>query len=133
MGTIFPRGGMWFFQFTLTELPSLKSQIVISKRGRGGRRSPPWVFTEHGVAMLASVLRSAEAARVNVEIIRVFVRLRRLLATPGEVVEQLAKLAEMVHLHDDQIKAIAQVLRQLMDKPAEPRKGRIGFHSPAAE
>ena len=67
------------------------------------------------------------------EIIRVFVRLRRLQATPGEVVEQLAKLAEMVHLHDDQIKAIAQVLRQLMDKPAEPRKGRIGFHSPAAE
>ena len=124
---------MGFFQFTLTELPSLKSQIVISKRGRGGRRSPPWVFTEHGVAMLASVLRSAEAARVNVEIIRVFVRLRRLLATPGEVVEQLAKLAGTVRLHDDQIKAIAQVLRQLMDKPAEPRKGRIGFHSPAAE
>ena len=68
-----------------------------------------------------------------VEIIRVFVRLRRLQATPGEVVEQLAKLAGTVRLHDDQIKAIAQVLRQLMDKPAEPRKGRIGFHSPAAE
>lgn len=121
------------FQLTPAEANSLKSQIVISKIGRGGRRSPPWVFTEHGVAMLSSVLRSAEAARVNVEIMRAFVRLRRLLATPGEVVEQLAKLTETVRLHDDQIKAIAQVLRQLMDKPTEPHKGRIGFHTSPPE
>lgn len=77
--------------------------------------------------MLSSVLRSPEAARVNVEIMRAFVRLRRLLATPGELVEQLAKLAETVQLHDDQIKSIAQILQQMMEKPPEKPKGRIGF------
>jgi len=97
---------------------------VISSGGHGGRRQLPRVFTEHGVAMLSSVLHSRTAARVNVEIMRAFVRLRRLLATPGELVEQITKLGETVRLHDDQIKVIADVLRQMMEKPAEP-KGRI--------
>ena len=88
---------------------------MTSKVGRGGQPNLPWVFTEHGVAMLSSVLRSPTAARVNVEIMRAFVRLRRLLATPGELVEQIAKLGETVQLHDDQIKTIAQVLRQMME------------------
>jgi hypothetical protein len=79
--------------------------------------------------MLSSVLRSRNAAQVNVEIMRAFIRLRRLMATPGELVEQLTRLAESVQLHDDQIKAIAQVLRQMMEKPPEPPKGRIGFPS----
>src|SRR5262245_61915048 len=70
------------FQLTAQEFTALISQIVTSKSGRGGRRKRPWVFTEHGVAMLSSVLRSPTAAKVNVEIIRAFVRLRRLLATP---------------------------------------------------
>jgi hypothetical protein len=83
--------------------------------------------------MLSSVLRSREAAQVNVEIMRAFVRLRRLLATPGELVEQIAKLAETVQLHDEQIQAIAQVLRQMMEKPPEESKGRIGFQSPSDE
>jgi hypothetical protein len=76
------------------------SQNAISKLGRGGRRKLPWVFTEHGVAMLSSVLRSPTAVRVNIEIMRTFVRLRRLMATPGELVEQLTRLAETVQLHD---------------------------------
>jgi hypothetical protein len=84
-------------------------------------------FTEHGVAMLSSVLRSPVAARVNVEIMRAFIRLRRLMATPGELVEQLNRLAESVQLHDDQIRAITQVLRQMMERPPAPPKGRIGF------
>ena len=121
------------FAFSLTqrEFTSLTSQTVTSKAdGRGGRRKLPWVFTEHGVAMLSSVLRSPQAVRVNVEIIRVFVRLRRLLATPGELAEQIMKLAETVKLHDDQIAAIASVLRQMMEKPPDPPKGRIGFQMP---
>ena len=118
------------FQLTQQEFTDLMSQTVISKGGAGGRRKRPWAFTEHGVAMLSSVLHSQKAARVNVEIMRAFIRLRRLLATPGELVEQIAKLAESVHLHDDQIKAITQVLRQMMDKPPEPSKGKIGFESP---
>jgi ORF6N domain len=118
------------FRLTQQEFKALISQIVISKPGPGGRRKLPWVFTEHGVAMLSSVLRSPRAARVNVEIMRAFVRLRRLLATPGELVEQIAKLAETMQLHDDQIKSIVEVLRQMMEKPPEKPKGRIGFQSP---
>jgi hypothetical protein len=118
------------FRLTRQEFTALISQIVTSNAGRGGRRKLPLVFTEHGVAMLSSVLRSARAARVNVEIMRAFVRLRRLLATPVELVEQLTRLAETVQLHDEQIKTIAQVLRQMMEKPPGPAKGRIGFQSP---
>ena len=103
------------------------SQFVISKTGRGGHRKLPWAFTEHGVAMLSSVLRSPMAVRVNIEIMRIFVRLRRLMATPGELVEQLTGLAEAVQLHDGQIKAISQVLNKLMERPADP-KHTIGFH-----
>jgi hypothetical protein len=98
------------FQLTRSEFDSLKSQTVTSSWG--GYRKLPWVFTEHGVPMLSSVLRSPSAARVNIEIMRAFVRLRRLLATPGELAQQLARLAETVELHDDQIKAIAHVLKK---------------------
>lgn len=80
------------FQLTTQEVTNLKSQIVTSSLGHGGRRKLPWAFTEQGVAMLSSVLRSPTAIKVNVEIMRAFVRIRRLLATPGELVAQLAKL-----------------------------------------
>jgi len=78
--------------------------------------------------MLSSVLRSPQAVQVNVEIMRAFVRLRRLLATPGELVEQITKLAETVQLHDHQIKAITDVLKRMMEPPPpEKSKRRIGF------
>ena len=115
------------YQLTQQEVMNLISQNAISSSRHGGRRKLPWAFTEHGVAMLSSVLRSPTAVRVNIEIIRIFVRLRRLMATPGELVEQLTRLAETVRLHDGQIKAIAQVLNQLMERPAEPKRP-IGFH-----
>jgi hypothetical protein len=116
------------YQLTQQEFTNLMSQSVTSKRGRGGRRKLPWVFTEQGVAMLSSVLKSTTAVRVNIEIMRTFVRLRRLMATPGELVEQLTKLAETVQLHDHQIKLISEVLQKMLEPPAEPRK-RIGFHT----
>jgi hypothetical protein len=116
------------FQLTEQEYADLRSQTVISNPGRGGRRYLPRVFTEQGVAMLSSVLRSDTAVRVNVEIIRTFVRLRRLLATPGELVALLQQLSETVELHDKQIKSIADILRRMMEPPkAEPPKRRIGF------
>ena len=115
------------YQLTQQEVANLRSQIVISRGGWGGRRKLPWAFTEQGVAMLSSVIRSPTAVRVNIEIMRIFVRLRRLMATPGELVEQLTRLAETVQLHDKQIKTIAQVLNQLMEQPTEPIH-RIGFH-----
>lgn len=118
------------FQLNRQEFADLISQSVISKVGRGGRQKAPWAFTEHGVAMLSSVLRSTKAARVNVEIMRAFIRLRRLLATPGEIVEHLAKLTETLQTHDERIKTVIQVLQQLIEKPPERPKGRIGFRAP---
>lgn len=115
------------FMLTWQEFTDLKSQNVISSLGHGGRRIPPRVFTEHGVAMLSSVLRSPTAVNVNIAIMRTFVRLRRLLATPGELVQQLTGLAETVKLHDHQIKAITDVLQRMLEHPAPPRR-RMGFH-----
>ena len=77
--------------------------------------------------MLSSVLKSEKAAMVNVAIMRAFVNLRRLLATPGELAQQIAKLAETVDFHDDQIKSITEVLRQMMAEPPKPRE--MGFHT----
>lgn len=117
------------FRLTKKEVVDLMSQTVISKAGPGGRRSLPWAFTEQGVAMLSSVLRSPQAVKVNIEIMRAFVRLRRLLATPGDLVTQLKRLAETVELHDDQIKAITAVLRRMMEPSPKPPTERIGFRS----
>jgi len=115
------------YQLTQQEFTALMLQNVISKPGRGGRRKLPWVFTEHGVAMISSVLNSPTAVRVNIEIMRAFVQLRRLMGTPGELVEQLRRLAETVQLHDRHIRAIEEVLNRLMEPPEPPRR-RIGFH-----
>ncbi len=119
------------FQLTQQEVANLISQIAISSSGHGGRRKLPWAFTEHGIAMLSSVLNSPTAVRVNIQIIRTFVRMRRLLATPGELVTQLQQLAETVQLHDRQIKAVTDVLTRMLEPIPEPaKKGRIGFRAP---
>jgi phage regulator Rha-like protein len=117
----------FLFQLAEEEWTALRSQFVTLNVGRGRHRKYlPYAFTQNGVAMLSSVLRSPRAVQVNIEIMRAFVRLRRLLATPGELVEQIARLAETVDLHDEQIKAIVNVLRQMT---AEPQKREMGFHT----
>lgn len=123
------------FQLTQKEFGALISQIAISKIGRGGRRTPPWVFTEHGVAMLSSVLNSETAIEANIQIMRAFTRLRRLFSTPGELVTQLNQLADTVQLHDEQLKVITDVLRKMMEPPpVDPQpKRRIGFQMPEPE
>ena len=119
------------FQLTLQEVANLRSQIATSSLSHGGHRYLPWTFTEHGVAMLTSVLRSPAAVEANIAIIRAFVRMRRLLATPGELVTQLQQLAETVQLHDRQLKAVTDVLTKMMQPPPVPaKKGRIGFQPP---
>jgi hypothetical protein len=118
------------FRLTPKELTDLRSQFVIANPGERKRRYHHWVFTEQGVAMLSSVLRSPIAIRVNIEIMRAFIRIRRLLATPGELAAQLAKLAQTVQLHDDQIKAIAEVLKQLTEPSPPPPKRWLGFRQP---
>ena len=119
------------FRLIAQEFAALRSQIATSNLGRGGRRYLPWAFTEQGVAMLSSVLQSPIAIKVSIEIIRAFVRLRQLFATPGELVAQITRLAQVVDLHDGQIKMIADVLQKMMEppppEPAAPKR-RFGFH-----
>lgn len=78
--------------------------------------------------MLSSVLRSPTAVRVNIEIMRAFIRVRRLMATPGELVEQLTRLAETVQLHDKQIQSVIQALKAMQEAPEPPPRRPIGFH-----
>ena len=109
----------------------LADRDVPPRKGRGGRRNPPRVFTEQGVAMLSSVIRSPMAIKVNIEIMRAFIRMRRLLATPGDLVTQIQELGKSVQLHDHQIKAIADVLQRMMEPPPDPQpKRKFGFHPP---
>ena len=112
------------FQFTQKEFDALMSQIVISNVGRGGRRKVPWAFTEQGVAMLSSVLRSKRAAQVNIGIMRAFVRLREMLATNEELARKVAE-------HDRQIAVLFDNLQKLLAPPAT-RKNPIGYIHPKA-
>ena len=114
----------FMFQLTEAEFENLKSQFVTSSWG-GLRRARPYAFTEQGVAMLSSVLRSPRAARVNIEIMRAFVRLRRLAAAGDRLLARLAKLEQK---YDARFKIVFDALRQLMEPPAQP-KPRIGFRS----
>jgi hypothetical protein len=114
----------FMFQLTGAEFANLKSQIVTSSWG-GIRRAPPYAFTEQGVAMLSSVLRSRRAMQVNVEIMRAFVRLRRMLTSHAELAR---KLTEMEKTYDAQFKVVFDALRQLM-APPEPKRRGIGFRA----
>lgn len=113
----------FMFRLTGDEVDSLRSQYAISKVSHGGRRYLPRAFTEQGVAMLSSVLRSERAVQVNVAVIRAFVRLRRLILDH----EGLArKIAAMESNYDAQFKVVFDAIRELM-KPAPSSTRRIGF------
>src|SRR5213595_3549625 len=104
---------------------ALRSQIVISKKGRGGRRYLPYAFTEQGVAMLSSVLRSAHAVEVNIAIMRTFVQLREMLLSNADLARKLGALEKK---YDAQFKVVFHAIRELMT-PTEPPRRQIGFHS----
>jgi len=116
----------FMFQLTKEEFEILRSQIVTSSSW-GGRRYMPYVFTEQGVAMLSSVLKSERAIQVNIAIMRVFVKLREILLNHKELSYKLAELERKIERQDEEIKAIFDVIRQLMIPPEKPRR-RIGFH-----
>ena len=128
----FPEGFM--FQLTAEEyeslrcqigISSLRSQIVTSKRDpRGGRRYFPLAFTEQGVAMLSSVLRSKRAIQVNIAIMKTFVKLREMLTTHKELAEKLASLERK---YNAQFRVVFDAIREMMKHPEPPRR-RIGFH-----
>ena len=114
----------FMFQLSSGEFENLKSQIVTSSWG-GLRRAAPYAFTEQGVAMLSSVLRSKRAVLVNVEIMRAFVRLRQMLAAHADLAR---KLAAPEKRYDAQFKVVFEAIRELMTPPQE-KKRPIGFTS----
>ena len=116
----------FMFQLTEEEFDNLKSQFVTSSWG-GVRRALPSAFTEEGAAMLSSVLKSARAVKVNIAIMRAFVKLRETLETNRELATKFRQLEQRVGKHDEEIGAIIEAIRQLMAPPAKPKR-RIGFH-----
>ncbi len=120
--------GDFCFQLTGEEFGSLRCQIGISNEGRGGRRYLPYVFTEHGAIMAASVLNSPRAVEVSVFVVRAFVKLRQLALTHKDLGRKLNELERKVGAHDDAIRQLIASIRQLMTPPGEPKpKRRIGF------
>lgn len=112
----------FMIQLTKQEVTDLRSQFVTSSWG--GRRYPPYAFTEQGVAMLASVLNSERAIHVNIEIMRAFVRLRQMLASNADLSRKLATLEKK---YDAQFKIVFDAIRELMTPPDPKKKRPIGF------
>ncbi len=119
----------FMFQLTPEEAENLRFQIGISSSDFGGRRYRPYAFTEQGVAMLSSVLRSKRAVQVNVAIMRAFVQLRQALAGHAGLARKLAELEQRIEGHDTSIRSLFEAIRQLMaPPPPEPPRPEIGFH-----
>ena len=108
----------FLFQLTKSEFEALRSQIVISK-GRGGRRSFPYAFTEHGAIMAANLLNSERAIQVSVEVVRAFVRLRAMVLTNSELGKRLDELEKK---YDEHFKIVFTAIRQLMAPPPTKKK-----------
>lgn len=115
----------FMFQVSESEAEQLVSQNVIPhKKYFGG--SLPYAFTEQGVAMLSSILNSEQAIKINIAIMRVFVKLREMISTNKELAHRLEQLERKIEKHDEEIKLIFDAIRQLMTPP-EPKHKRVGF------
>jgi hypothetical protein len=116
----------FMFEISKEEFLNLRSQIVISSYG--GRRYLPYVFTEHGVTMLSSVLKSKKAIQVNIAIVRAFIKLREILATHKDIIVAVESIKREQEKHGKQIVAIIDVINKLLAPPKEKKKERIGFY-----
>jgi hypothetical protein len=116
----------FMFEMTPGELENWRSQFATSNSEKMGLRRPPFCFTEQGVAMLSSVLKSETAIHVNIRIIRVFTKMRELLLTHKDILLQLEKIEKKLTGHDEDIELIFQYLKQLLNPPQSPRR-KIGF------
>jgi hypothetical protein len=116
----------FMFQLSDGEWESLRSQIATSKKGRGGRRYAPLAFTEHGVLMLSSVLNSERAIQVNIQIMRVYTKLKGMLLTHKDILLKLEKLERKSDNHDENFKIVFDYLKELLNPPTEPMR-KIGF------
>ena len=116
----------FIFQLSDQEFEILKCQSGISRLW-GGRRTPPFAFSEQGVAMLSSVLKSKEAALVNIEIMRAFVRMREVIGAHAELSLKLEQLEYRLGKHDDEIAGLFEAIKQLMKPVENTKKRKIGF------
>ena len=119
----------FLFQLTKEEVQSLISQSAISKTGRGGRRSLPWAFTEHGALQAANILNSPAASAMSVYVIRAFIRLRDELAANAALEKRLAVIEKTLTAHDNTLRDVILKIRPLLLPPTEPNKRKIGFHT----
>lgn len=121
----------FMFQLSDEEMENWRSQIVTSNpAAKMGLRRPPFAFTEHGVAMLSSVLRSRRAVQLNILIIRAFVRLREYLANHEDLARKLETVERTQEEHGEHLRQIYAYIDRLMEPTPEPRKRRIGFATP---
>ena len=118
----------FMFQLTPTEFTNLKSQIVTSSWG-GLRRALPYAFTEHGVTMLSSVLKSQKAIEVNIAIIRAFIKLREMLQSHKDILIEIEKIKRDQKKHGAKISAIIDVVNKLIEPKPGPKKEPIGFRT----
>jgi hypothetical protein len=116
------------FQLTSKEFEALRTQIATLEKGRG-RHSKylPFAFTEQGVSMLASVLKSKTAIRVNIQIIRIFIRMREVIMTHKDILIQLEKIEKKLSGHDQDLQTVFNYLKQLLISSVQSSRRRIGF------
>ncbi|MGA9494464.1 MAG: ORF6N domain-containing protein [Terriglobales bacterium] len=121
----------FMFQLKARDFAALRLQFATAKKGRGGRRSLPYVFTEHGAIMAATVLNSEQAVHMSVFVVRAFVRLRATLAANKELVSKIEEVEEHLAQHDGSIQEIVRLIKKLMEPPPT-RQSKIGFALPSA-
>jgi hypothetical protein len=117
----------FMFQLTREEWNSLRSQIATSKSGRGGRRVRPYAFTEHGAVMAANVLNNPKAVQASIQVVRVFIRLRELLASHKELARRLDALERK---YDGQFRVVFDAIRKLMSPPPQPKAPQESASTP---
>jgi hypothetical protein len=115
----------FMFQLTREEHQNLKSQFVISSWG-GARRAAPYAFTELGVAMLSSVLKSEMAIQVNIEIMRAFIRMKKALMADKELARRMKVVEKTVTIHGQRVKVLSDIVRGIIEPSAKPKR-KIGF------
>jgi len=120
----------FMFQLTAKEHDGLRSQIATSNKNRGGRRYRPYVFTEHGAIMAASVLNSPRAIQMSVFVVRAFIRLREMLSTNRRLAAKIAELESRMDSHDSVLVELLRAIKELME-PKPVSGSRIGFQLPA--
>src|SRR6266478_6226303 len=120
----------FMFPLSAKEDQALRLQIATSKKGRGGRRYPPYALTEHGAIMAATVLNSKRAIEMSVFVVRAFVRMREMLAKNRQLATKINELDRRLETHDTAIQDLIEAIKELM-APEETSKRKIGFQSPA--